>query len=177
MTRLDYERRVLSQFKLRAIPYLKVVPKNDWEWLVLAQHHGLPTRLLDWTTNPLVALFFAVTDSYGDHDAVVFAYQHNAPPVDFEQHTDPMNITRIELYEPPHISERVVMHHSVFTAEPIKFDKDHQEGREIDYWRVSSKAIPIVKRELEKIGVSDRTLFPGLDSICKELKAIDWSIA
>ena len=62
--RPDYEMFIIERFKKVAPALNSNVPgkEDNLEWLILMQHHGAPTRLLDWTENILIALYFAVKD-------------------------------------------------------------------------------------------------------------------
>ncbi len=161
----EEEKIILKLFKRRALPYLEYKPENDWEWLATAQHYGLPTRLLDWTDNPLVAAYFAVEKEH-EGDSIIYAYLLKSIVVPSK--VSPFKIIAVSPYVPNHINRRITAQASLFTAhpDPLKaFDS-------VSINRLIIKEC--FRRELKNIlaiyGINHATLFPDLYGLSKHLE-------
>lgn len=163
------EKMLLSRFKRQAIQYLNYTPEDDWDWLSVAQHHGLPTRLLDWSHNPLVALFFAVNTQYYAPGAV-YCYRLNWF-VDVSTEPSPFKLGKLmKKYFPKHLSKRITAQAGVFTVH-------RKPSVPIDSKRIVKLNIPSdIKNDfmsmLFRYGINHSTLFPDLDGVSRNLEWI-----
>lgn len=163
--RLKEEKEILKLFKDQALPYLSFAPEDDWEWLALAQHHGLPTRLMDWTRNPLVAAYFAVEEQNAG-DSVVYAYR-SAKRIG-SLRGDPFGVSAVERFIPRHVTPRITAQAGLFTIHPDPVSAF--ESKSIDRLVIAASYRKRLKHTLFRYGIHRASLFPGLDGLSKHIE-------
>ena len=136
------ERRMLHRFRRYAFEFLGRA-LTEWEALFIARHHGLPVRLLDWTSNPLAALYFACeVVAYNDvpNGKIWFLISNGRSDdrVDvFRPDSSPFDVKGIRLVYPMVVAPRINAQSRLFTI---------QDGIHGDPWinstrRITMKAI------------------------------------
>ncbi|EPL3543368.1 FRG domain-containing protein, partial [Serratia marcescens] len=152
-----------------------ILPKNDlddWDLLVIAQHFGMKTRLLDWTSNPLAALFFACNDwKKGD----VYVYALDANRYLKEPQKGPFDTGRTQVIRPKLNNPRIIAQHGWFTAHKysksskkfVPLEKNNEISESVQEIKIPEDTREKLLKSLDRHGVSSRTLFPDLEGLCK----------
>jgi hypothetical protein len=158
----NMEKIIFREFKRTGVAHASYEPKDEWDWLALAQHHGLSTRLLDWSENPLVAAYFATMAYTSSDDAVIYVfdkYELDGPDVLMS----PFDIASDYIFRPRHTAARISAQSGVFTVhcspDTIFSPKSLQR------WVLDTNILIEVRSMIRVYGVTKAFVFPGLDSV------------
>ena len=159
---------LLESWKRYSIQYIDKMPEDDWDWLTLAQHYNLATRLLDWSKNPLIGLFFAVFQNQ-DTDAALFALRQ--PKIVSRVESNPFNVKSLRCLYPKGISSRVVNQRGVFTITPDPTIPIEELVESNDLYKIiiPKKIIIDVRKNLDFFGVNEQALYPDLTGLSNHL--------
>jgi hypothetical protein len=177
------ERRMLDRFRKECVPFIRGrAPANPWEWLSVAQHQGLPTRLLDWTASALAGVWFAVSADPKAAGGAGVLWVMNVPD-EYERSPteadDPFAFKETFVFQPFHLDQRIVSQAGWFSAHKFsdrlgKFLPLTRIGhfkRNIRKFTIPAERFGSLRRELRLMGVTQAAMFPDLSGLCADIQA------
>ncbi len=173
------EIEMFREFKRQALPHVARDFGSDWDWLALAQHHGLPTRLLDWTTNGLAALWFAIErpPQAGENGSVWIFFARPDDYADDEKIKSPLDAPRTLVFRPRHLTPRIVAQSGWFTVHPfipdrrgfVLLEKNNKYKARLKKVEILRGCFPALREDLSRCGINAGALFGDLNGISRTL--------
>jgi hypothetical protein len=162
------EERLFREFKDRAQFLLSDSRLTDWDWLAFAQHVGVPTRLLDWTTSPLIAAFFALEED-NDQDRLIYCVKYSRFIHEVEnQNVSPFDNRKEGRYTPPLLFDRLRAQRGIFTIHPDPTKIFYQSSMRVI--RLPNSCVKYFRRRLFKYGIDYWHIYPDTHGLGLQLK-------
>lgn len=173
------ERLMMADFERQRLPFTEFEPKNKWDLLALAQHHGLPTRLLDWSYSALAALWFCVkyppkkNEQGKELDGVVWLLKTKVEDfIEFPTTKSPYSLGRTRVFRSRSVSKRILAQSGVFTChrqlptgEFIPLEKNANYKERLVKIIIPANSFHRIRDQLNACGVNSVSLFPDLDGL------------